>query len=575
MDIIMQNYDTDKVKAEFITVLDQNFYQSMKQPNLEAVNFYTNYKPIWMSGPMQKLFLHSENGRIIIPIKDIDYPTEAQLEIDEERFRRILGEARKKLYTEKFEEFIFSVFDGVSPDHAIHNKEIIRNMVHEVNNYIVRTGDLIVRGVNKVSSSAEPKKILKFSKYVANKFREKFPILFKNYQFSAIVFPSEPSNTQKRILSTEDDLVIDKISSYMIDNIYGGIDYKEIFSEYSVKSSTDYLILSVNPSDFLTMSLGNSWGSCMTPDGGYSAGIFSYLTSKNSFLAYTVSEDDIVNGKMEKPSTAKIWREICYLDWDRTNAETIIFLEQKHYPSVNRINSTLVRLVISQILGREMVGINNLSIRGKGVDFGYNDFNHGVDPFYNGALVLPQDTRRNIENLSFTVHLGESRLLCWACGNNNDSDEPEDGGVCDNCCDRRSCHNCGDTIYSEDIGGTDDMGNDICEYCIDNEYVWIDRIDVFVHRDGLEEIFRFSYIEFSYDWDSEVVEFEGEIYFNGEYDYCDSPDIVFCEMIDQWIYKDDADYYDYSYYPAGYIDFLSHIEEGRERMLEEESEDKE
>lgn len=53
------------------------------------------------------------------------------------------------------------------------------------------------------------------------------------------------------------------------------------------------LYLSVHPSDYLTMSRGNSWSSChLLADGCYRRGTFSYMTDNSTIVTYVLPRDD-------------------------------------------------------------------------------------------------------------------------------------------------------------------------------------------------------------------------------------------------------------------------------------------
>lgn len=66
--------------------------------------------------------------------------------------------------------------------------------------------------------------------------------------------------------------------------------YNKLFAEYAdmvseAKRNIKFYI-SVNPIDYLTMSVGRSWNSCHAPGGGYFSGTVSYMLDKVSFITY-------------------------------------------------------------------------------------------------------------------------------------------------------------------------------------------------------------------------------------------------------------------------------------------------
>lgn len=61
----------------------------------------------------------------------------------------------------------------------------------------------------------------------------------------------------------------------------------------SLKTQRYKLVLSINPTDFITMSHGNSWRSCHSfeHDGCFHSGCLSYALDKNTMIAYIIPED--------------------------------------------------------------------------------------------------------------------------------------------------------------------------------------------------------------------------------------------------------------------------------------------
>lgn len=61
----------------------------------------------------------------------------------------------------------------------------------------------------------------------------------------------------------------------------------------SLKTLRYKLVLSINPTDFITMSHGNSWRSCHSfeHNGCYHSGCLSYALDKNTMIAYIIPED--------------------------------------------------------------------------------------------------------------------------------------------------------------------------------------------------------------------------------------------------------------------------------------------
>lgn len=86
--------------------------------------------------------------------------------------------------------------------------------------------------------------------------------------------------------------------------------YNKLFAKYAdlVSNNTRTLqfVISVNPYDYFTMSVGNSWTSCqnITAHGGWSGGVLSYLMDPVSIMTYCVGKKDDVQ------KAAKIYRNL-------------------------------------------------------------------------------------------------------------------------------------------------------------------------------------------------------------------------------------------------------------------------
>lgn len=65
--------------------------------------------------------------------------------------------------------------------------------------------------------------------------------------------------------------------------------YSQIKNSYVLPQS--YLVISVDPYDFITMGMGKGWTTCYKPMGDYYTGSYSISLDKYSFLTYITSED--------------------------------------------------------------------------------------------------------------------------------------------------------------------------------------------------------------------------------------------------------------------------------------------
>lgn len=110
---------------------------------------------------------------------------------------------------------------------------------------------------------------------------------------------------------------------------------------------------SVNPADYLTMSLGNSWSSChaLVPDmvadasscAEYRAGCMSYMVDPSSVVGYVLDADC----DYEEPSylCGKITRQMYLL-----HPSLRLFVQSRAYPGMSRETARKHRAIVHEIL---------------------------------------------------------------------------------------------------------------------------------------------------------------------------------------------------------------------------------
>lgn len=110
-------------------------------------------------------------------------------------------------------------------------------------------------------------------------------------------------------------------------------DYNKLFAQYADLVTTSsrelYFVISLNPVDYLTMSIGKSWTSCHSIK-GYggqgsmcAGGCMSYLLDESSIITYVVED-------LDKPlhKVGKIYRQLYFY---RDN----VFVQSRLYPQAN------------------------------------------------------------------------------------------------------------------------------------------------------------------------------------------------------------------------------------------------
>ena len=117
------------------------------------------------------------------------------------------------------------------------------------------------------------------------------------------------------------------------------------------------LVLSIDPLDFITMSVSKSgWSSCHHPNNCYGTGGLAYMNDNASIIAYVETDEPIVTYVIDtetKEKTTikmpnKIWRQIVTISKDHNYA-----LQLKQYPNNNRVFSQEVTKMMKNLLMAE------------------------------------------------------------------------------------------------------------------------------------------------------------------------------------------------------------------------------
>lgn len=319
------------------------------------------------------------------------------------------------------------------------------------------------------------------------------------------------------------------------------------------------IVISLNFVDFLTMSFGYKWASCMTIDkenlrgitsntyeGMYSGGVLSYALDNSTFIVYvrpterelaSVNETDI---PFEEQSKFK--RCLFMMGEDK-------LIQSRVYPDgrdggdngIAKQIRTLVQQVVSELLN-----VTNLwKIKG-GTDAccseiitasyarHYKDYANYEDC---NVTYLKRDGD-NLNHKSITVgHIG----ICLCCGETHTEERTI---VCEDCYDRgyrgrtETCSNCGENFNpnSDDAIVTADGTRFCCSECAENAgYVWA------CDTDDWRESEYCSYEDYSGDW----YYHDGEGIYIDEYWYHNEDTAVeagntYCEFDDCWVSNDYA-----------------------------------
>lgn len=197
------------------------------------------------------------------------------------------------------------------------------------------------------------------------------------------------------------------------------------------------LVLSIDPLDFITMSVSKSgWSSCHHPNSCHGLGGVAYMNDGASVIAYVETDDPMINYVVD-PETKerttiempnKIWRQIVTINKDHSYA-----LQLKQYPNNNKIFSREVTKMMENLLMAEK-GIEYHSVKEWLCDYSRNLQRNNCDlegymfycDYYNENIeeynVIMPKVYQNTEQLRALINTNETPtitvgdLVYCACG---------------------------------------------------------------------------------------------------------------------------------------------------------------
>jgi len=186
------------------------------------------------------------------------------------------------------------------------------------------------------------------------------------------------------------------------------------------------LVLSIDPLDFITMSVSKSgWSSCHHPNNCHGTGGLAYMNDNASIIAYVETDEPMVTYVIDtetKEKTTikmpnKIWRQIVTINKDHSYA-----LQLKQYPNDNRIFSQEVTKMIKNLLMAEK-GIEYHSVEEWLGDYPRNlQRNNGnlegyifYCDYYNRNIakynIIMSKTYRGTEELRTSINMGKTPVI--------------------------------------------------------------------------------------------------------------------------------------------------------------------
>lgn len=156
------------------------------------------------------------------------------------------------------------------------------------------------------------------------------------------IHPSIGMKSSRFILKTLQAINIRLEDSQQLNRYFSG--YTDAISPLSRDM---FLVISVNPGDYLTMSDGNSWTSCQAigdeDSGCYQAGTLSYMMDSSTVVAYVVPT--IPADMRELCSMPKHWRQLFLL-----HETGKMFIQSRLYPGSNREMSREIRRSMHSVM---------------------------------------------------------------------------------------------------------------------------------------------------------------------------------------------------------------------------------
>ena len=380
---------------------------------------------------------------------------------------------------------------------------------------------------------------------IVNKF-------FKNYGFDKIV-------EMRDVSYTDDHGVLHQVQKDFGWNKQFAL-YADAITPLEVKKWT---IISVNPVDYLTMSFGNGWASCHTPDkenkrkaegnysGCYCSGTLSYMLDNSTLIMYTVRNEykgrefcleDKMNRCTFHIGNDKMVQGRVYPDGRKADAETSI--------------SGQMRAIMQKVIA-ECVNEANLwkVIKGTRIcgDYTNSRGTHYRDYLHYNDCTISFLKRNGIMRNEDNIRIGHNPI-CPNCGEEHDNESILICNDCDNSGSYRECVRCGcridiengDYVYDEDTGDyycdSDCAFAYDCYYCENvNEYhsqdvYYDDYTGDYFYDDGCSDCVHIS--DFHY-LNEEHAEMDGWVYIRDEWYRTGDSNIIECPHCGAWTFADE------------------------------------
>lgn len=259
-------------------------------------------------------------------------------------------------------------------------------------------------------------------------------------------------------------------------------------------TSSQYLVVSKNPVDWLFMATHQSFTSCMSLnshyDGAFYMGIPELMVDPFKFMVF------VTNGKLRRYTT----KDLEFKHFRYINRSIAIYTDQnqlglvRYYPNktidyIQPLKGMGISALFNNLNWKAwktnaLNTIPSLSFENGGVCQSYRD--HGVmwDSNYNRRIYYSGGSAGSDMNLCWgdgfeemqsIEDVADHRAECHSCNDHFPEDEMRwvgDDRVCDGCIDEyyRYCESCDEYKYYEDCEYSENTGTYICDYCKENGF---------------------------------------------------------------------------------------------------------
>ena len=386
--------NTNKLVDDMIALLKNYGHRCTEQGVCAMLDKYFTNKE-----PLIKLLMKSDNyiGGMRIALKK-----DFERKIDEREIRSFIYGLRQTLNTERLlnykDESGKSLFDNLSTG----------CMIFDINKIPKR---------KEIDESVEKVRSFNYETFATASSNETYNAFNAHIGYFANIasstFPSNLSHNGVELKhGTKTSRAFNKVCAhYGVDKFP---EYNKVFARYADLVSglvrKENFVISVNPLDYLTMSLGVSWRSCHMIDGSmYQGGCLSYMLDKTSIITFVV---DDIDGEIH--NTRRLYRQMFHYSND-------MFMQNRLYPQGNDGATDLYEKFRGFMVEEfsKLLGVDNKwkvdcgyeHCRNHVVSVGthYKDYNHNNSC----AVFYPEKKKTKLSDYVMTVgHDG----ICPHCG---------------------------------------------------------------------------------------------------------------------------------------------------------------